>query len=163
VGRQLGFEALGVCKMVSEAHPPTASVEIGEVDPGVSVEDGEDPIAVGDVQPGLGPDDEVEEGAAVCHQDSVLDGVFLRLEKAQGLSQCAGLGGNGISAAPKEATIGPGGAAAGLADDGPAAKAGLAAPGCIESKEERRSWEALPEGRQEGAVCLQGLSPFFGR
>jgi len=149
--------------MVSEAHPPTASVEISEVDPGVSVEDGEDPIAVGDVRPGLGLDDEVEERAAVCHQDCVPDGVFLRLEKAQGFSQRAGLGGDGIGAAPKKATIGPGGAVAGLADDGPAAEAGLAAPGCIESKEERRPWEALLEGRQEGAVCLQGLSPFFGR
>jgi len=137
-GRQLGFKTLGVGEVVGKAHPPAAPVEIGEADPGASVEGGQDPIAVRDTRPGRGAGDEVKEGTAVRQQDRGLDGVFLLLDKAQGLGQRAGLGGDGIGAAPEEAAVGPGGTAAGLADDGPAAEAGLAAPGRVESEEERR-------------------------
>jgi hypothetical protein len=65
VSRQLGFETLGVGEVVGKAHPPTASGEIGEVDPGALVEGGQDPIAVRDMRPGLSASDEVQEGAAV--------------------------------------------------------------------------------------------------
>jgi len=65
VSRQLGFKTLGVGEVVGKAHPPTAPVEIGEVDPGASVEGSQDPIAVRDTRPGLGAGDEVKERAAV--------------------------------------------------------------------------------------------------